>query len=190
MNFLSSSKHCLVLLNNAWKNCLSKISMLKWHLSTAKSTKHFCIFADAVMGQYKHVHPIPLMCPCGLFHTYRPFCRRAFMSPSTMLVIWARLRGTTLWFTEVFVLWHAVLGSAETIFFGVHTVVYRDCHGYTHGYPWRLKQAQEQPNWFRNDQDMAKILFWPYLSHFLTDVAVLGLVWDPAGSHRYTCDNP
>ena len=42
------------------------------------------------MGQYEHVHPIPLMGPCGLFRTYRPFCRRAFTSPSSSLcnIMW------------------------------------------------------------------------------------------------------
>ena len=34
-----------------------------------------CCWQIIVMGQYEHVHLVPLMGPCGLFCTYRPFCR-------------------------------------------------------------------------------------------------------------------
>ena len=44
-----------------------------------------CCWQIIVMGQYEHVHLIPLMGSCGLFCTYRPFFRQAFTSPSSSL---------------------------------------------------------------------------------------------------------
>jgi hypothetical protein len=52
----------------------------------------------------------------------------------------------------------------------------RDCHGYTRGNPWAFKRAQEEPKRIRNEGAMVKTVFGPYLLHYLSVWALLGLV--------------
>jgi hypothetical protein len=57
-----------------------------------------------------------------------------------------------------------------------HSTATRDCHGYTRGNPWAFKRAQEEPKRIRNEGAMVKTVFGPYLLHYLSIWALLGLV--------------